>query len=645
MTDPTRNRPPDPIEPGGALSDRPLEELRRLILGPFRGRLDRLQHQVDHPPEIQPGDVGRVLPEAIAWRADRDKKLALALEPVTATALHASIRKNRRVLVEALFPVMGPAIRKAVTAALQGMIQSLNQVLEYTLSLRGLKWRLEALRTGKPLAEVVLLHTMLYQVEQVFLIHRRTGIVLQHALAQNAVSQDPDLVSGMLTAIRDFVQDSFGAGKQDALNDLRVGERSIWIEQGPHALLAAAIRGNPPPDVRTVLAEALDEIQLRKDGELEGFTGDTAPFVDIRPVLDSCLQVRIRFSEKRQKPLAAWFVLAALAAAIGWGVFRLADDRWRWSNFMSELRALPGVVVTEVESRDGRRHVYGLRDPYAPQPAEMLGPAGIPPDSVDFHWEAFQSAHPEYARRRIEAVLNPPATLRLTFADGVLRAEGAARSSWIADARRLINALPWISAYDETGLVDIDQRLQPPPGAHLTLDGQSLHASGIAPNRWIADARTAAAGIPGITAYRDDALLADERRELDELKSKIESTVFRFGRGRSGPLRGQEAALLGIEQAALRLVTLAGQLGQPFHIAITGHSDHSGSEDLNLKICFNRAQAIKDRLAAAGVPKKELTVRIAGWSQLLHHGTSEEDRAVNRRVTFEVELPGLKPLR
>ena len=248
-----------------------------MILGPFRDQLDRLQQAVDHPPALQSGDVGRVLPEAIALRAARDKKLALALEPVTENAIRASIRKNRQVLVEALFPVMGPAIRKAITAALQGMIQSFNQVLEYSLSLRGLKWRLEALRTRKPFAEVVLLHTLLYQVEQVFLIHRRTGIVLQHALAQNAVAQDPDLISGMLTAIRDFVQDSFGAGKEDALNALRVGERSVWIEQGPHALLAAAILGNPPPEVRTMLAEALDEIHLRKEAELDGFDGDTAP--------------------------------------------------------------------------------------------------------------------------------------------------------------------------------------------------------------------------------------------------------------------------------------------------------------------------------------------------------------------------------
>ncbi len=638
MNDPGRNRQEDPAEPGGARRDRPLEELRELILGPFRDQLDRLQQRVDQPPELQPGDVSHVLPEAISLRAARDKKLALALGPITENAIRTSIRKNRQVLVEALFPVMGPAIRKAVAAALQGMIQNFNELLEYSLSLRSLKWRLEALRTRKPFAEVVLLHTLLYQVEQVFLIHRRTGIVLQHALAQNVVSQNPDLVSGMLTAIRDFVQDSFGAGKQDALNDLRVGERTIWIEQGPRALLAAAIRGNPPAEVRTMLADALDEIHLRKNAELDGFKGDTAPFDETRPVLDSCLQVRTRFSEKCRKFRVAWLVAAALLVAIGWGVFRLADDRWRWSRFVSELRALPGVVVTDVESRSGRFHVYGLRDPYAPQPAEMLSPAGIRPESVVFHWEAFQSAHPEYARRRIEAVFSPPATVRLIFADGVLKAEGAARSPWIADARRLAKALAWIDGYDETGLVDIDQRLQPPPGAHLVLAGQILRASGTAPNRWMAAARAAASAIPGITEYRDGELVSSERQELDQLKSKIESAVLRFARGRSDPAPGQEAALQGIEQAALRLAALAKELDQPFRIAIVGHSDSSGLENLNMKICADRAQTLRDRLVSAGIPEGRLTVRAAGSRHPLHPGAAEHERALNRRVTFEVTL-------
>ena len=639
MNDPPRDSQEASAEPGGsARRDRPLEELRELILGPLRDRLDRVQQRVDSPPELQPGDVSRVLPQAISQSSAGDKKLALALEPITADAIRASIRKNRQVLVEVLFPVMGPAIRKAIAAAIQGMIQSFNQILEYSLSPRSLGWRLEALRTRRSFAEVVLLHTLLYQVEQVFLIHRRTGIVLQHALAQNAVAQDPDLVSGMLTAIRDFVQDSFGARKEDGLDSLRVGERNVWIEQGAHALLAAAIRGIPPTEVRTMLAEALDEIHLRKDAALEGFDGDPAPFEEVRPVLESCLQVRFRAPEKRRKSLGAWIVAAVLLLAAGWGLFRLADDRWRWSRFMAELRAQPGIVVTAVEERDGRRLIYGLRDPYAPETEGLLTAAGIRPESVAFRWEGFQSSHPEYARRRAEAVLSPPATVRLEFSEGVLTAKGAARSSWIAEARRLARALPWIEVYNDADLVDIDGRLQPPPEVQLALIGNTLQASGVAPRRWIAEARAAALAIPGISEYQDGGLVAVDRHELDRLKRKMESMVFYFGVGRYEPAPGQETFLKDLEQTARQLVALAEELNQPLLIQVVGHSDSSGPEDANLEISRGRVQTLWDRLVSAGVPEGRLTVRAAGSRQPLNPGHAEPERALNRRVTFEVTL-------
>ena len=218
-----------------------LKRLRRLLLGPYQDQLDRLQDRLDTP-EMHAEDVSKILPEAIFIRSSRDQKIELALEPITAKAIRASIKKDRKILVDALFPVMGPAIRKAIASTLQAMIQSFNQILEHSLSFKGLKWRFEALRTRKPFAEVVLLHTLVYQVEQVFLIHQDTGLVLQHVVGRSVAAQDPDLVSGMMSAIKDFVQDSFGGAQEDNLETLRIGERNVWIEQADRAILAAVIR-------------------------------------------------------------------------------------------------------------------------------------------------------------------------------------------------------------------------------------------------------------------------------------------------------------------------------------------------------------------------------------------------------------------
>src|SRR5262245_50811213 len=169
-----------------------------------------------------------------------------ALTPPVERAITASVRKNPGPLADALFPVMGPAIRKAVNAALAGMVDGLNRTLEHSLSWRSLAWRVEALRTGRSFGEVMLAHTLVYRVEQLFLIESTSGLLLQHLAPGTDGVRDADMVSGMLTAIRDFVKDSFGVAGDDALEGLKVGELSIWIEQGPRAVLAGVVRGVAP---------------------------------------------------------------------------------------------------------------------------------------------------------------------------------------------------------------------------------------------------------------------------------------------------------------------------------------------------------------------------------------------------------------
>ena len=73
--------------------------------------------------------------------------------------------------------------------------ESLNQTLEHTFSWRGLKWRFEALRTGKSFAEVVMLRSLVYRVEQLFLIHRKTNS--PSTVLDPAIGKDSDMVAGM----------------------------------------------------------------------------------------------------------------------------------------------------------------------------------------------------------------------------------------------------------------------------------------------------------------------------------------------------------------------------------------------------------------------------------------------------------------
>ncbi len=482
-----------------ASSDDSLGELRQLLLGPTQVRLEKLEDRIDNW-ELLASDVSRVLPQAISLRSAQDTKIETVLEPITANAIKTSIKKDRKVLVDALFPIMGPAIRKAIASSIQAMIEGFNQVLEHSLSLKSLKWRLEALRTKKSFAEVVFLHTLIYHVEQIFLIHRDTGLVLQHVVSNAEVAHDPDLISSMLTAIKDFVQDSFGAQKEESLETLRVGERSVWIEHGPHAFLAAVIRGNPPRDYVTTLCETLEEIHIDHKEKLQDFSGDSTPFSDTRDPLEKCLQAQSKGETKKSSPLG-WLIIATILGLIlVWALYGFYNHR-KWSRLEDRLQNEPGIVVTDIKKIDGKMHVIGLRDPLAEDPNTFLASYGMSSDDIGFRWEAFHSSHPALATQRIVEILAPPDTVTIEYAGGILKASGSALHEWLLATRKMARALPWLVDFQLNQVVNIDTVLQPTASVNLALQGRLLVVSGQATQQWIRNLPSKLRLLPGVTGF------------------------------------------------------------------------------------------------------------------------------------------------
>lgn len=398
---------------------------------------------------VQAEEVGEVLPAAVAQSSQSGDRLAQATLPIVEENIRESAKRNPQVLAEALFPVIGPAIRKAIAEALSQMVQSLNQTLEYSLSPRGLRWRLEAWQTGKSFAEVVILKTLLYRVEQIFLIHRETGLLLAHVAADPTLTEDADMVSAMLTAIQDFVHDSFKTSSDATLDALQVNELAVWIERSPEAILAAVIRGSAPLTLRESFKEALERIQFDEERALANFKGETEAFAQTRPVLQECLRFQLGDTEQKKdsifKPVNVLAAALAVLVLVG-GFFYLRDYR-RWANYLNRLNAEPGIVVTESD-RGWRRHsVSGLRDDLAADPGAILLETGYDPADVETRWKPFQDLSPPFVLTRAEKILQPPAGVKLNLADGVLTADGAAPAEWFAEARKLAAAIAGVTEF------------------------------------------------------------------------------------------------------------------------------------------------------------------------------------------------------
>jgi hypothetical protein len=113
----------------GGASDRhdDITSLRALIVGPEQRRLAALQARMDDR-EGRAADLAEVLPRVLLQHA-QDPHFTTALTPPIEKAITTSVQRNPKPLADALFPVMGPAIRKAVSAGLASMVESINRTL------------------------------------------------------------------------------------------------------------------------------------------------------------------------------------------------------------------------------------------------------------------------------------------------------------------------------------------------------------------------------------------------------------------------------------------------------------------------------------------------------------------------------------
>jgi len=576
-----------------------LGQLRSLLFGSEIETLSRLSEVVEDPEQLAVA-VGRVLPTAIA-RVSSDARLGEVLAPALEKATQSSIRNDPRTLLNILYPLIVPAMRKSVGETIDETFQSLNETLKHSLTWRGLRWRWEAWRTGTSFAEVVLKHTLVYQVEHVFLIHRHTGLLISHVAAEDAAGQDPQLVSSMLVAIQDFVRDSFSGAEHQGLDTVRLGELWLWSEPGPFATLVAVIRGNPPEGLHETLRDVLSRIHDERRHALESFDGDSSGFADVEASLRECVALGQRAPRSAERGFP-WFVALAglvLLALAGFGGLRwwqherawqaeqqLQEARQRiWDGYVAQLRAQPGIVVTEAGRRDGKFQLAGLRDPLAVDPQSLLRQAGIDPAGVASHWELYQGLEPEFVLKRLRASLDPPPTV--TFA----------------------------------------------------LEGDHIVAQGSAPSTWIERSRTVGRMLPAGGPTLDLSRVSDVYEgAIGKLSAAIRSHAIHFNFNESLPAAGQDATLDQVATELGDLASLASTMRVRARVTLTGHSDDAGNGTFNLSLSLARAEAVRALLKKRGVDPDMLTVRGAGQFEPLEEASSEAARAANRRVTFKVGI-------
>jgi hypothetical protein len=124
-------------------------------------------------------------------------------------------------------------------------------------------------------------------VEQVFLIYE-DGRLISYASLSRDEHQDEDIISGMLTAVKNLLTVVFV--KKEANEDVgpykfELGERNINLKMGKHFFIAIVIKGKENAPLLEKFDSIVQDIQKRYGDVFENWTGEMKDIEGVNEII------------------------------------------------------------------------------------------------------------------------------------------------------------------------------------------------------------------------------------------------------------------------------------------------------------------------------------------------------------------------
>jgi outer membrane protein OmpA-like peptidoglycan-associated protein len=545
---------------------------------------DQKQQRKDESREL----VSDVITEALNDRQAKDNSISKIMVPIVEKSVQHSINRNKKEFVDHLYPLVGNLVRKFATAFVRDFIEKTNELIENSLSLKSLSWRYRAWRSGVSFSQYVASQTYSFKVEQILLIHKETGLLLNSVTHENIAADNSQLISAMLTAINDFVNDSFQTANlaesyEQNLDEIKTEDYTLYLRRGPQAFLVAAVSGNISPPAKDKLQTTLEYIHSLYLPELRSFDGDDTPFLATTDDLKECLLFEEIEQQKTKRPWLAIIIFTAIFAVFAYWLFLRFETHQTWQR----LNALPndsGIVlasadVTGIYSIDAKV----FRDPDAISIDEWLANHNIQREWLEVEQIAFLSLDEPVIFSKLNKLLSRYPELQ--FIDETNRVEGILSSAQVIAFNQAKQQIPGIDKLSTEFAITVSNNKQANYDA-------------------IAQAMTIIAG--EITRLQIDFDLASAEINASE-RNKV--------------------SLIASKLQLLKTYANANKLD--VKLLILGTSDALGAIDINQRLSIERAQNVAQALVSLGIESDSVMTSGLGMIEDAPAGTNIRKAIVN----------------
>jgi outer membrane protein OmpA-like peptidoglycan-associated protein len=273
-------------------SKNPVQQLRALLLQEDLNKLDALEKELEHlrdnihDKEKLIETISPVLTAILENKiSDARDDIADALAPVMGDAIKKQVEDSKEDVVDALYPVIGALIRKSISQSLKGLIDQVNEKVDRTLSLDFILKRAKSRVSGLSTGEMLINDSIQPVISNILFIHKKTGLLITSVSAENNITVDEDILSGMLSAIREFATTALKTGGSEALNEITYEDNRIVIQDGRYAYLAYVIKGVPNETFYTNIQKLETQLHNRYFKYLRDYEGELGKEAELQNLL------------------------------------------------------------------------------------------------------------------------------------------------------------------------------------------------------------------------------------------------------------------------------------------------------------------------------------------------------------------------
>ncbi len=227
-----------------------LNQLQSILLKEDRVTIERLQETIDDPVLLSEKVSPIIEERMIFFKENFPKEFQVTVDKMIEKKLKASQEE----ILDLIYPVMGQMIKKYVNHQIQMVKDTIDDSIKNTFSGQGFLWRLKNSLFGMKVSDQVIHDLKNFHIEEIYLIQRNSGLLFGSASTENTIDQD--VIAGMLTAIKSFVEDAFKRESED-LEMIEYGTYKILLQNFYSYYIAIAISGTMSSSEREDLGNEL----------------------------------------------------------------------------------------------------------------------------------------------------------------------------------------------------------------------------------------------------------------------------------------------------------------------------------------------------------------------------------------------------